>query len=159
LGQSAREAVRLWRHGNHPVGSAEVMRVVRWLELRLAPEDRVLALPNDGAYYYLLARPSPIRFVMGHQIATAAHRAEVLAALRRPPPRFVLWDDGALRVDGLPDERVFGAELLAWIDAHYALATRQGRVRILERRELQPAPAGGRSGGGSTSGTSSPSAS
>ena len=136
------------------------MRVVRWLELRLAPEDRVLALPNDGAYYYLLARPSPIRFAMGHQIATAAQREEVLEALRRAPPRFVLWDDGALRVDGLPDERVFGPELLAWIGAGYTEAARLGRVRLLERRAAQPplAPDAGRTGGGSSTGTSSPSA-
>jgi len=160
LERSARDATRLWRHGNQPIGSAEVMRVVRWLELRLTPEDRVLALPNDGAYYYLLARPSPIRFVMGHQIATAAQREEVLAALRRAPPRFVLWDDGALRVDGLPDERVLGAELLAWIDAGYAEAARLGRVRILERRAAQGAAAAGagRAGRGSSSGTSRPSA-
>jgi hypothetical protein len=71
---------------------------------------------------------------MGHQIATDAHRAEVLAALRREPPRFVVWDHGALRVDGLPDERVFGPELLGWIGAGYAEAARLGEVSILERR-------------------------
>ena len=115
------------------------MRVVRWIQLHADPEDPVLFLPNDAAYYYLLDRPSPIRFVMGHQIATAAQRAEVLAALRREPPRFVVWDHGALRVDGLPDERVFGAELLRWIEASYTEAERLGEVSVLERRGAAPA--------------------
>ena len=117
------------------------MRVVRWLQLRAAPTDAILFLPNDAAYYYLLDRPSPIRFVMGHQIATDAHRAEVLAALRRDPPRFVVWDHGALRVDDLPDERVFGPALLRWIDQGYAEAARLGDVSILERHAPgEPSP-------------------
>jgi hypothetical protein len=134
LARTASDVATLARHGSRSVGSREVMRVVRWLQLRAAPEDAILFLPNDAAYYYLLDRPSPIRFVMGHQIATDAHRAEVLAALRREPPRFVVWDHGALRVDGLPDERVFGPELLGWIGAGYAEAARLGEVSILERR-------------------------
>jgi len=40
---------------------------------------------------------------MTHQIVTDAHRAEVLASLERHPPRFVVWDDAALRLDGIPD--------------------------------------------------------
>jgi hypothetical protein len=134
LARTASDVASLARHGSRSVGSREVMRVVRWLQLRARPEDAILFLPNDAAYYYLLDRPSPIRFVMGHQIATDAHRAEVLAALRRQPPRFVVWDHGALRVDGLPDERVFGPELLRWIGVAYAEAARLGEVSILERR-------------------------
>ena len=132
--RSVSDAATLRREGHDPRGSREVMRVVRWLQLRAEPSDAILFLPNDAAYYYLLDRPSPIRFVMGHQIATDAHRAEVLAALRRDPPRFVVWDHGALRVDGLPDERVLGAELLRWIDEGYAEQARLGEVSILERR-------------------------
>ncbi len=124
----------LRRHGHEPVGSREVMRVVRWLQLRAVPTDSILFLPNDAAYYYLLDRPSPIRFVMGHQIATDAHRREVLEALHRGPPRFVVWDHGALRVDDLPDERVFGPPLLRWIEENYVEQARLGDVSVLERR-------------------------
>jgi hypothetical protein len=134
LARSASDAAALWRHGSQAVGSREVMRVVRWLQLHSEPDEALLFLPNDAAYYYLLDRPSPIRFVMGHQIATDAHRAEVLDALRREPPRFVVWDHGALRVDDLSDERVFGRDLLGWIEAGYAETARLGDVAILERR-------------------------
>jgi len=134
LARSVSDAATLQHQGHQPLGSREVMRVVRWLQLRAAPTDAILFLPNDAAYYYLLDRPSPIRFVMGHQIATDADRAEVLGALRRDPPRFVVWDHGALRVDDLPDERVFGPELLRWIDEGYAEQARLGDVSVLERR-------------------------
>jgi len=134
LTRSVRDAATLEREARQTLGSREVMRVVRWLQLRASPEDAILFLPNDAAYYYLLDRPSPIRFVMGHQIATDADRAEVLATLRRAPPRFVVWDHGALRVDDLPDERVFGPELLRWIDEGYAEQARLGDVSVLERR-------------------------
>jgi hypothetical protein len=130
----------LRRHGHEPVGSREVMRVVRWLQLRADPADAILFLPNDAAYYYLLDRPSPIRFVMGHQIATDAHRREVLEALRRKPPRFVVWDHGALRVDDLPDERVLGPQLLRWIDEGYVEQARLGDVSVLERRSPAGSP-------------------
>ncbi len=140
LARAASDVATLRDRGNQPQGSREVMRVVRWLQLRASPTDAILFLPNDAAYYYLLDRPSPIRFVMGHQIATDADRAEVLGALRRAPPRFVVWDDGALRVDDLPDERVFGPELLRWIDEGYALQARLGDVSILERRAAEALP-------------------
>jgi hypothetical protein len=116
------------------VGDPTINRVTRWIREHTGPEDAVLFLPNDGAYYYLTDRPNPIRFVMGHQMVTEAHRQDSLARLRAAPPAYVVWDGGALRVDGLPDEKVLGAELLAWIRAHYERELRIGRVEILRPR-------------------------
>ena len=62
---------------------------------------------------------------------TEAHRAEVLADLRASPPRFIVWDHDALRIDSLPDELVFGSELLRWIEASYREETRIESVEIL----------------------------
>jgi len=131
LRSNAEEIVRLVRRGNHPVGSLELNLVTRWIGERTEPTDPVLFLPNNAAYYYLTDRPSPIRFVMGHQIVTEAHRAEVLADLRASPPRFIVWDHDALRIDSLPDELVFGSELLRWIEASYREETRIESVEIL----------------------------
>ena len=72
---------------------------------------------------------------MGHQIVTQAHRDEVLARLRAAPPRYAVWDDGALRVDGISDELVFGPELLAWLDATYREERRVGDISIRRRRD------------------------
>ena len=131
LQKSAKNVVRLVRHGNHPVGSWKLNLVTQWIRERTEPDEPVLFLPNNAAYYYLTDRPSPIRFVMGHQIVTEAHRAEVLADLQASPPRFIVWDHDALRIDALSDELVFGSELLRWIEASYQEETRIGSVEIM----------------------------
>ena len=120
--------------GRHaPVGSRHVLRVTRWVQLHTEPGEPVLFLPDDGAYYYLTDRPNPIRFVMGHQIVTDAHRREVLSDLSEYPPRFIVWDHDAYRVDNLPDELVFGRPLLDWIDRSYRSETRIAGVEVLRR--------------------------
>ena len=95
----------------------------------------MLFLPDVASYYYLTRRPRPIRFVVGHQIVTDAHRAEVLAALRARPPRYIVWDDTLLRVDGIEPRLFLGAPLLDWIESAYAEETRIGKTRMLRRRE------------------------
>jgi hypothetical protein len=117
-----------------PAGDPAVARVARFVRRHTQPGEPVLFLPNDAAYYYLADRPSPVRFVLGHQMVTDAHRAEALDALRARPPRYVVWNRGSLRVDDLPDEKVFGPALLAWIEAHYGVEARIGGVEILRWR-------------------------
>jgi hypothetical protein len=134
LRKSAGNVVRLVRHGNHPIGSWKLNLVTQWIRQRTEPTDPVLFLPNNAAYYYLTDRPSPIRFVMGHQIVTKAHRDEVLADLQANPPRFIVWDHDALRIDALSDELVFGSELLRWIEASYQEETRIESVEIMRSR-------------------------
>jgi hypothetical protein len=125
---------KLWEGVRFPAGDRNIMRVTRWIQLHTEAEDPVLFLPNNGAYYYLTDRLNPIRFVMGHQIVTQAHRDEVLAALRSRPPRYVVWDDAALRVDGLSDQQVFGEPLLGWLEANYEEEERIGATSIRRRR-------------------------
>jgi hypothetical protein len=95
----------------------------------------IVATPILGGLHhdYLTDRPNPIRFVMGHQIVTDAHRREVLSDLRESPPRFVVWDHDAYRVDDLPDDLVFGRPLLDWIDRSYRSQTRIEGVEVLRR--------------------------
>jgi len=120
----------VWRNGRRAVGDPQVMRVAHWVKLHTDDGEPVLFLPNNGAYYYLADRPNPIRFAMGHQIVTQAHREEVLAQLRARPPRYLVWDDGALRVDGIADELVFGEPLLRWLEESYEEEQRFGEVSI-----------------------------
>ena len=47
----------------------------------------------------------------------------------------MVWDEGALRVDGLSDPQVFGRDLLAWIESNYVRETRFGAVEILRPRQ------------------------
>jgi hypothetical protein len=134
LMHSARAIRALPRELLPPREEAQVVRVARWIREHTAEGEAVLFLPNDAAAYYLADRPNPIRFVMGHQIVTEAHRAEVLAAMRARPPRYVVWNDGAVRVDDLPDPLVFGAPLLGWISENYVLEQRIGRAKVLRWR-------------------------
>jgi hypothetical protein len=118
-----------------PRGDRHVQQVWRWVLLNTDPEEPVLFLPDFASYYYLTRRPSPIRFVLGHQIVTDAHRAEALSALRARPPRYVVWDDGLLPVDGIEPRRFLGAPLFDWIESAYAEETRIGKARVLRRRD------------------------
>jgi hypothetical protein len=135
LRETAAQIAEPGRFAARATGNQRVSDVARWVRMHTEPGEPVLFLPNNAAYYYLADRPAAIRFVMGHQMVTDAHRREVLAALRRDPPRFVVWDDAAVRVDGLADELVFGEEILAWIASGYEEERRLGPVRILRRRE------------------------
>ncbi len=134
LRQSAVNVSALLDRGNRPIGSRAVVRVTRWIQLHTRPDDPVLFLPNNAAYYYLTDRRNPIRFAMGHQIVTEAHRVEVLEDLSDDPPRFIVWDHEGVRVDGLADELVFGEALLSWIREHYEREVRIGSVEILRPR-------------------------
>ncbi len=118
-----------------PRGDRHVQRVWRWVLVHTEPDEPVLFLPDIASYYYLTRRPSPIRFVLGHQIVTDAHRAEVLAALQARPPRYVVWDDTLFPVDGIAPRRFLGAPLVDWIDRGYTEEKRIGKTRILRRRE------------------------
>jgi hypothetical protein len=119
-----------------PAGSPQVVAVAEWIRERTEEAEPVLFLPNNAGYYYLARRPSPIRFVLGHQMVTDAHRQEALEALVARPPRYVVWDDGVLQVDRIGHREVFGPKLLAWIGRHYVEVARFEQTRILRRRDL-----------------------
>ena len=128
---SVRAIETLAIEGNHPVGNRRIGNVTRWIRTRTDPGDAVLFIPNNAAYYYLTDRRNPIRFVLGSQIVTDAHRREVLADLKRDPPRYVVWDDDALKIDDLSDEVVFGRDVLDWIEGNFVEQGHFGGVRIL----------------------------
>jgi hypothetical protein len=140
IGYSASDIGTLARTGYSPPGSPHVMQVARWILDNTETGEPVLFMPNDAGYYYLTQRRSPIRFVLGHQMVTQAHRAEALAALRARPPRFVVWDHGVLEVDDIGYRDVFGRPFLAWIERNYTEAARMGRTRILRWRGPPPPP-------------------
>jgi hypothetical protein len=112
-----------------------VQEVWRWVLTHAEPDDPVLFLPDVASYYYLTRRPSPIRFVLGHQIVTDEHRLEALAALRARPPRYVVWDDTLLWVDAINPRVYLGPVLTRWIESNYVEEARIGKTRILRQRE------------------------
>ena len=117
-----------------------MQEVWRWVLTHTQPDEPVLFLPDVASYYYLTRRASPIRFVLGHQIVTDEHRAEVLSALRARPPRYVVWDDTLLWVDAINPRVFLGPALTRWIENAYEEETRIGKTRILRRREPAGTP-------------------
>jgi hypothetical protein len=132
--RSLRSAQHLMAGEYRPRGSPELRRVRDWIHANSEPSDPVWFLPNDAAYYYLVERPNPTRFVVSHQIVTDAHRDEVLQDLRRNPPRYVVWNERGVRVDEIPDRMVLGAPLYDWLEQNYSLAVGLGSVLVMEHR-------------------------
>jgi len=57
-----------------------------------APDDFILAIPNDAELYFLTARRNPTRFYNASQgLTTPALQHEVARALERHPPRLVIF--------------------------------------------------------------------
>jgi hypothetical protein len=135
--RSLRFGVHLYETDYRPRGHANIARVTRYIREHTEANEPVLFLPNNGAYYYLTDRPNPIRFVMGHQMVGDAHRAEALDDLTARPPRYVVWDHHALRVDDLPDEKVFGPAILKFISDNYEIERRVERIDILRHKTLK----------------------
>lgn len=117
-----------------PQGSDEINAVAEWIRAHTTPDDPVMFIPAGGAYLYLTERRDPTRFVLSHQMVTDAHRAEALADLQRSTPRYVVFDPGALRVDGIPDRIVLGDTLSDWIASNYEPETKIHGVSIHGRR-------------------------
>jgi hypothetical protein len=133
-------AVRWVRGGPEARGSGALARVVRWLEANAGSDDRFYFLPNEAALYYLTDRLSPTRFVVAHQMVTDAHRAEALRDLRAAPPRYVVWNDASLKLDGADDEVLLGPALWDWLRRSYVPRQRVGGMRIWEWRGPDAVP-------------------
>ncbi len=135
LGANARDA---WRavtgQLEPPRGSVRVNEVAEWIRSHTTPEDRVSFVPAGAGYLYLTERREPSRFLLSSQMVTDAHRAEALAALQRTPPRYVVFDPNALRVDGIPDLVVLGPALSDWLARHYERETTIRGVEIRRRK-------------------------
>ncbi len=121
-----------------PQGSTEVNAVAEWVRAHTTPEDRVGFVPAGAAYLYLSERRDPTRFVLSHQMVTDAHRSEALEDMRQTTPRYVVFDPGALRVDGIPDRIVLGEALSDWLARNYEPETTIQGVRIHRRRPAAP---------------------
>jgi len=113
-------------------GDVSVNRVVAWLKANSDPDDTFYFMPNDAALYYLTGRISPTRFVVSHQMVTDAHRAEALTDLQAAPPRYVVWNDSGLRLDGIGDEVILGPAFWSWLQANYRATTRVGGMDVWE---------------------------
>ena len=100
----------------------------RWLPLGLT---LLLLLPASGLLLYQwVVTPQAVHSSRAPAPVSGNEMDALLAQLQARPPRYLVWDDGALRVDGLADEFVFGEPLLRWLEESYEEEQRFGAVSI-----------------------------
>ena len=102
----------------------------------LGPHDRLMDITDEpGLFYYLLGRdPSSRWYAPNGIVDTAELQRDVLAELRRDPPKLIILDDTDTTMVGLPnmDWVPVGVRLYLisrWVLAHYRpLAESHGRT-------------------------------
>lgn len=115
--------------------ATEINAALDDLELRLAPEDRLLVLPEGVMLNYLLRRASPTRFVnfMPPELILWDEE-QVIAALEASPPQVVALVHKDTREYGLDFGRDYGRRLMAWIGTRYEQAALYGAQPLTDGR-------------------------
>ena len=115
--------------------AVEINAALDDLERRLAPEDRLLVLPEGVMLNYLLRRASPTRFVnfMPPELILWDEE-QVIAALEASPPQVVALVHKDTREYGLDFGRDYGRRLMAWIGARYQQVALYGAQPLTDGR-------------------------
>jgi len=108
--------------------------VAEYIRSKTSPEDAILSLPNNAAYYYLADRPNATRFCQFHMLVSNRYREEALEELREHPPEYVIYDIRGVRVDNLSDEVQF-PRVLEFILQNYVAEKRMEDTLILHRSD------------------------
>ncbi len=129
---SVEKILFVFRLPEHPprVQGPGFMDVVDFVKERTNPDDYILALPNNSAYYYLTDRRNATRFCQFAMLTTDRQRAEVLEDVEKRRPKCVIYDIVGERVDELSDEVQF-PRTLDFILQNYAGVKRFGDTLIL----------------------------
>jgi len=82
------------------------LKAVRFLKERMAPDEGFLTMTSEPIWYYLLDKPSPIRFQSIYQAMPPFYQEEVVSDLRRSNVKFVLYRNRhwANEMDGYGNE-------------------------------------------------------
>jgi len=115
--------------------AAEINEALDDIEQRLAPEDRLLVLPEGVMLNYLLRRASPTRFVnfMPPELILW-DESQVIAALEASPPQVVAVVHKDTREYGVTFGRDYGRRLMAWISTSYEQVALYGAQPLTDGR-------------------------
>ncbi len=81
--------------GDEQLLSKDQKLVVSYLKDHLKINDSFLSMTNDGIWYYLLDRPSPIRFQSIYHAASLDDQHEVVAKLQTTSVRYLIMGKGS----------------------------------------------------------------
>jgi hypothetical protein len=92
--------------GDEVIVPDDYAQAVRFLKSRMEPHDDFLTMTSEPIWYYLLDKPSPIRFQSIYQAMPPFYQEEVVRDLRRSDVKYVLYRNGhwANAMDGYSNE-------------------------------------------------------
>jgi len=98
------------------------------IEAHTAPDDFILAIPNDAELYFLTGRKNPTRFYNASQGTTTSElQHEVVQALDRHPPQLVFF-----RPDDKYNTRAT-LDIMTRVRSRYAFLGSQHGIEIYRR--------------------------
>jgi hypothetical protein len=136
--------LRLAGAGGVWVGKKDVQEltgVVNFLKEHTQPGEAILAVPEDGAYYFLADRPNPLRFSTPAMAYTAERfQQEILEQLQRHPVRFIVRRNktsGHAKHAGRPDHDL-APSFYDCIEEYYQKIASSGPTLVLVHKEMKP---------------------
>ncbi|MBF0532662.1 MAG: hypothetical protein HQL23_06140 [Candidatus Omnitrophica bacterium] len=136
---------------NDPAWKTTVLDATRYLQKNLAPQELFFAAPYEPIYYYLLDKPSPVRYLVFFQFLqpTRKQDEEIIRILESKKVNWVVLSNRANSLEtGLGKFGVTHCQLLnQYIEKNFSLAAQFGpwdqpavwvvnhAVRILKRKQ------------------------
>jgi hypothetical protein len=118
-----------------PPIAENLVKIGRALDRYTQERDHVLFFPNEAAYYFLLNRRVPTRYVHAYFAITTDQRREMVAELEERRPAYVVYSLDDPRIDGIP-ENIQVPEVLSYLRENYILAEDLGGILLLRRKDL-----------------------
>lgn len=112
----------------------EFEATVRYIVTHTAPNEPVIAFPNEGAYYFYAERPNASRRPFLYEAMTRQDRLAVIAEWELSRPRYVIYSLGAQRMHGMPAPLQL-PELYGYVKQHFVIEHWIGQTLIMRRRE------------------------
>jgi hypothetical protein len=106
-----------------------------FLDANVSPGEPVYCFPNQPMYFFLFDITNPTRSTCASLTHTRRHRILAIEDLEKHPTRYIIYNDGAPRMDRIPT-RVMYRELYDYIREAYEPAIDLGHgVVIWQRKE------------------------
>ncbi len=114
-----------------PREAAFYPRLIEWIQRQVPPEETIFVLPTNAEIYFLAERRNPVRF---YNLLLGIRREEeavaLIEALRREPPRLILWNVGDKYNTPL------AGRIVAAVSEGFEDLGRSGPFRVLRRQEV-----------------------
>jgi hypothetical protein len=119
-----------------------IENVVKKIQSRAEPGDKIFVFPNMPLYYFILDSPPPTQFDLAYHAITTDMRLQAVEDLKRQRPRFVIYStDPKQNLDRIPIEES-APEIVEYLKENYRVWAEYDTDQILipkltaEEREM-----------------------